>query len=1050
MLLGLPSGVSAQTATTVKGTVLDANTKEPLIGISVLDKTAKTGTVTDMNGQFALRVSSPSSELVFSYIGYVTQTLRAGQVGASPILMQEDSETLDEVVVVGYGTQKKVNLTGAVSQLSGKKLENRAVTSMSQALQGTIANLNISSSSGVPGQSQDINIRGYTGLGTTGSPLIVIDGVQGGKLDDINMNDVESISVLKDAASAAIYGSSAPFGVIIVTTKKGNKEGKPTITYNNNFGFSAPTNLPHYTNSLDFAKAFNEAAWNSDPTTIPYSPDVLKNVEAHIKGTLKSENDKNLKNEWGSWNEAWGNNDWFDLYFKNSAFSQQHNLGVSGGSEKADYYIGLGYNQQDGLYNWANDSYKRYNVRANISSNVTKWLKVSFRGSFSRGTQDTPTVYGTISGGTNYSVDYFHQLGRRYPTVPLKNPDGDWSEASNIAVFTRGGRNTDTKDNAVLTGEVTLTPLKGWVVTANATYDGLYENQSQHQKTIYGTRPDGSTYTYSGTSPNSLTRRSDKNQHYVINAYTSYERTFAKKHYAKVMVGYTQELYNNFYLKGTAQSLFTDDVPSLSLAYGNPDVEEGASQLAIRGGFVRLNYSFEDKYLVEFNGRYDGTSRFLKDVRYKFYPGVSVGWVVSQEKFWKPLSNVVDFFKVRASYASLGDQSFSGDNYYPFYPNLVSTTSTDKKNSWFFGGNREAYVKDPNLVDSSLTWVTTNTLNVGVDVNLLNNRLTVGFDWYNRVGKNFVGPAATLPAVLGTEPPKVNNANIRTRGWGVTIGWKDRIGKVSYGVSAVLSDYKGKVTKYNNPDKLLDRIWYAGMNMGEIWGYETVGLFRSEEEIKGTDQSYIDSKSWQVGDVHYADLNGNGKIDVGDNTVANPGDRKVIGNQTPRYQFGVNLNAEWNGFDATVFFQGVGKRDFMFDKQANFFWGITGGGQWQSSYFTAHTDRYVSKTEWTEERFGYFPRAYFNTDKNHQSQSGYLQNAAYLRLKNIQVGYTLPRQLTRKASIEKVRVFVNGENLFTVTNMLKVVDPEIAVNKDANAKVYPLQRTWSFGINVTL
>ncbi|MDR0994669.1 MAG: TonB-dependent receptor, partial [Tannerella sp.] len=985
-LWGLTIGtVCAQNDLTVKGLVLDASTRDPLGGVSILNARAGTGTITDMDGKFTLHVSSKNAELKFSYLGYVSRVLRADQASGT-ILMQEDTEQLQEVVVVGYGTQKRVNLTGSVAQLDGKRLENRSVTNLSQALQGTVANLNISSSSGVPGSTQNINIRGYTGIQSdgktsSGAPLVVVDGVQGGSLDDINMNDVENISVLKDAASAAIYGSSAPFGVIIVTTKKGRADQKPTITYNNNFGFSQPTNLPHYVNSLDFAYAMNEASENSHISPL-YDNATIEKIKQYQAGQLTEQTAKDpQKNDWLSWNASWANNDWFDIYFKNAAFSQQHNLGVSGGSDKATYYVGLGYTSQDGLFHWANDNYQRYNLRANISSNLTNWLTFSFRGAFSREAQNVPTYYSTISGGSSYSYDYFHQLGRTFPTAPLKNPDGFYSEASGVQIFTDGGRDKTTNDNAVLTGEVALHPLPGWNITANYTYDGRYEQISRHHKTFYNTLPDGTKQARAGTSPNSLSRQMGKYQHHTINAFTSYEKTLSK-HTLKAMVGFTQELYDNFYTIGTAQNLYSDDVPSLSLAYGTQGVSEAASQLAIRGGFGRLNYSYDDKYLIEFNGRYDGTSRFLKDVRYKFYPGVSAGWVVSKESFWHPLSDFVNFFKLRASYASLGDQSFT-DSYYPFYPSLGSASPTNSNSSWFFGSNREAYIKNPGLINSSLTWVTSNTIDVGTDLNFLNNRLSASFDWYKRRAKDFVGPAQALPGLLGTDAPQVNNANIETTGWELSLSWKDRIGKVSYGATAVLSDYTGKVTKYNNPTKLLANTWYSGMTMGEIWGYETVGLFKDQAEIDATDQSYLNA-SWYPGDVHYADLNGNGRLDVGDNTADNPGDRRVIGNSTPRYQFGLNLNAEWNGFDCSVFLQGVAKRDIMFDEDANFFWGIVGGGVWQSSYFTAHTDRYVAATEWTQQRDGYFPRAYIDTNKNHKAQTRYLQNAAYCRIKNVQ------------------------------------------------------------------
>ncbi|MFB2120940.1 SusC/RagA family TonB-linked outer membrane protein [Parapedobacter sp. 2B3] len=1027
----------------VSGTVTNTH-GNPLAGISVREEGTNNGTVTSENGAFSLTLTQSPATLVFTSIGYVSQEQPA-QSAPMNIVLEDDLGSIDEVVVVGYATQKKANLTGAVASISGERLENRSVPTLTQALQGTVANLNISTPNGAPGTRQNVNIRGFTGINiddngnrsnVSGAPLIVIDGVQGGDLSTINMNDVESVSVLKDAASAAIYGSSAPFGVIIITTKKG-KAGKPLITYNNNFGFSAPTNLPQYVNSLDFALAFNEVGENSFYTAELFTSDVIQRIKDYQAGTLTEETIKNPSSDnWLGWNGANANNDWFDIYFKNASFSQQHNVGVSGGTENSSYYVGLGYNQQDGLYNFANDSYKRYNGRANLSSSLTSWLKFNFRGAFSRAETDNPTIYGNISGGSSYSYDYFHQLGRTYPTVPLRNPDGYWSEGSGVGIFTDGGRAKSSRDNAMLTGEFVVNLLPGWDFTANYTYDGTYIEDSNHRKTFYIVKPSGEQQPRGGSSPNYIGRNMYRNQHHTINAFTSYQKAFGD-HNFNAILGYTQELYDDLRLNGSNDNLYSDEVPMISVTYGvNRNAADYASQLAIRGGFGRLNYNYQEKYLVELNGRYDGTSRFLQDVRYKFYPGISAAWVLSKESFWEPLLPYVNQFKLRGSYASLGDQAFTNSRY-PFYPNLITRAPTDTR--WLFNGGRGSSVANPGLINYDLTWITTNTLGFGVDADFLSNRLNVSFDWYRRQAKDFAIPGDALPAILGTSAPRINDAETETRGLEITVGWKDRVNEFSYGADLVLGDYTGKVVKVNNPTKLLDRLWYDGMTMGEIWGFETEGLFKSEDEISTIDQSFINA-NWFVGDVHYRDLDDNNEINIGNNTVDNPGDRRIIGNTTPRYSFGLNLNAAWKGFDITAFLQGVGKRDIMFDPGANFFWGFV-SNEWQSSYFTVHTDR------WTPDNpNGYFPRAYFTTDKNRRAQTRYLQNAAYLRVKNVQLGYTLPQYMLDKVNFKRARLFVNVENLATFTNLMKIVDPEIV---NSNAKVYPVQRTWAFGLNVT-
>ena len=607
MLLLFTTQTFAQT--TVSGTVTDA-TNEPLFGVSVLVKGTTNGVLTDISGKYTIQQVSSNAVLVFSYMGYITQETAVGNRSTIDVTISEDTKLLEEVVVVGYGSVKRVNLTGAVEQISGERLENRSVPSITQALQGTIANLNISTSNGVPGTAQSINIRGYTGINSDrnavmGSPLVIIDGVQGGNISSINMTDVESISVLKDAASAAIYGSSAPYGVIIVTTKKGHS-GKPTITYSNNFGFSSAINLPNYVNSLEFAEAFNEVAKNSNMGAI-FNDDVIQRIKDYQAGKIKDETIKNPSMDgWLDWESSHANNDWFKIFFKDYAFSQQHNAGISGGSDRSNYYVGLGYTQQSGLYNWAKDKFDRYNIRANVSSDLTKWLKFNIRSAFSRSQTDYPTVYGW-SGGSSFSRDYFHQLGRTWPTVPVKNPDGYYSEGSNILGFTEGGRNKSTTDRLTLTGEFVISPLKGWDITANYTYNGTYNESSNHRKTFYVVLPSGNLEPRGATTPNYFSRSMYKNQHFAINAFTSYELDLGD-HYFKVLAGFTQELYDNLSLSGSNDYLYSDEVPMLSMTYGtNRSASDAASKLAIRGGFGRINYSYKDKYLLELNGRYDGS-----------------------------------------------------------------------------------------------------------------------------------------------------------------------------------------------------------------------------------------------------------------------------------------------------------------------------------------------------------------------------------------------------------------------------------------------------------
>ncbi len=1052
--------VILQQGITVTGTVTDNN--GPLPGVNVTVKGTSTGVVSDFNGKYSITVPNKDVVLSFSFIGFVTQEITVGDQTNINVTLSESTQEIEEVVVVGYGSQKKINLTGAVATVKGETLENRSVVNMAQALQGTVANLNIApiasssaddytSSGGAPGSKPNINIRGYTGINSDGttrsqSPLIVIDGIQGGDISTINMNDVESISVLKDAASSAIYGSSAPYGVIIITTKRGRTGQRPTISYNNNFMFSQPINLPKMMNSWDWATAFNEACANANRGPL-FQPETMQRIQDYMDGKITDGTIKNPASDaWMSWESANANTDWFDVHFKDVSFSQQHNVGITGGTNNSNYYIGMGYNQQEGMYTYGNDQYQRYNVRTNLSTEITKWLTFSFRGAYSRGMNDTPNTYAGSTGG-----NYMHQLARKFPTIPLRNPDGNYSNNSDVAMFEDGGRNKTNTDNAILTGEFVVRPLTGWDITANYSFDGTYVNATEHLKTIYHTLPSGALAVKTG-NPNSLLRRTDKNQHTIINLFSSYEKQLSG-HYFKVLVGFTQELYDNLRTTSSNNYLYSDDIPSLALTYGTtPSATDYASQLAIRGGFGRINYNYQEKYLLEFNGRYDGTSRFLKDVRFKFYPGVSAAWVASKESFWQPLESTVNLFKIRASYGQLGDQAFTSD-YYPFYPALraVRPTSTSPSNNFLFSDGRQAYIAQPaSLVNPALTWVTTATIDFGVDLAFFSNQLNISFDWYKRTADDFVGPAETVPSVMGVAAPQTNNASMETKGFELNIGWKDQIGEFSYGINAVLSDYQSTVTMYPNKAGLITT-WYEGKKLGEIWGYETIGLFQSDEEIsKAVSQSKINANPWTIGDVHYANLDGDDEIYYGDNTLSNPGDRRIIGNSTPRYSFGVNLNAAYKGFDFSMFFQGVGKRNSPANhtggitSYANMFWGIpSGGSEWQASMLSIHHDRWRP-----DNPGGYFPKQYMSSQngKNMQEQTRYLQNAAYMRIKNLQIGYTLPAELMQKIYFQKLRIFVNVENLATITKMIETMDPEFTTS---DGKIYPLQRVWAFGLNVT-
>ena len=1017
----------------ITGTVVDEQ-GNTLPGVNVMKKGSKTGVSTDMDGNFTIDANK-GEILVFSYIGFNNQEIQIRDNKNLKIVMKSEAQQMNEVVIVGYGSQKKTNLTGSVTQIDAKVLKDRPITRLSQGLQGAVGGLNIISNGGAPNATQSINIRGFTGLGSAGSPLIVIDGIQGGDINSINANDVESVSVIKDAAASAVYGSSAPYGVILIKTKQGKKGQPVAITYNNNFTFESPIGLPTMLNSLEFAKIYNQSLANGGGAPF-FNQETIDRMAAFQNGTLKTETVANTTGDsYKAWGGANANNDWYKIYFKDVSMSQQHNLGVSGATDNSNYYVGLGYNKKEGMYRYGDDNYRRYNLRANLSSNLTDWLTFNFRGAFSQDKFDTPNTYNGKTGG-----NYMHQIGRKHPNLALYNPDGGISDESDVLLLKDGGRNISTNDKPIFTGEFVAKFAKNWTGTVNYTYDGAFNSQTSHVKTLYTALPSGMLREIGGTAPNGFARSFNKYQKNITNAFTNYDLNLGK-HQVKLLGGYVQELTTFSSLNGSNNNLYSDKIPSISTSYGTtPSVSDNAYKLAIQGYFGRINYSYDDKYLLEVTGRYDGTSRFLKDVRWKAYPGVSVGWNVNKESFWKEgIADVVNTLKFRASYGSLGDQAPDLLGNYPFYPSLQTVSPTSS--NWFFGPTRQPYVNTPGLVDPTLSWITATTRNFGVDASFLNRRLTATFDTYIRKMDDYIGPAQELPGVLGIAAPRTNSTALETKGFELTLAWNDNIGDFKYGVRGVLSDYQGRVTKYPNPNKLLNN-WFEGENMGDIWGFVTDRYFTAADDLPNVKQ--LGLSNWSPGDIKYVDLNGDGDITYGTSTVANPGDRKVIGNSTPRYSYSLFTDGSYKGFDYSIFIQGVGKRDYY--TTSNMYFGIV-GSEWQSSLFTEHLDR------WTPENpNGFFPKAYIgggNWWKNTEAQTKYLINAAYLRIKNVQVGYTLPNYISSQVKIQKLRFYISVDNLGTFTKMSdhSVLDPE---NTFSDAKNYPLQRTVSVGANITL
>lgn len=1028
--------IQQQNAGKLTGTVKDKS-GEPVIGASVLIKGTTTGTITDMNGQFSLSKLKNGQVIQVSYIGYFTQELTyTGQNNVS-VALQEDLLKLDEVVVIGYGTQRKTNLTGAVAQVTSEVLESRPITNIAQGLQGVIPNLNVNVQSGAPGQSSKFNVRGdATIFDGGGNPLILVNNVQMDP-DLINPDDIESISVLKDAASAAIYGARAAYGVILITTKNGRKEQRPQITLNANGYWQTPAKRIRTVNSMEFLTMKDLAYQNGGGGGHYYNPKVYEYAEKYFNDPKNNEPvfyDPNIDpNKY----QYCGNTDWWKEVYKKSSFSQQYNINLTGGSERSTYYASIGYNNADGLSKAADDQYQKYNANISVSSDVTKWLTVSAKTLYNFTKEQHPA--GGISeantswaGISDYSGYMKNDLS---PLMPVKHPDGNYAGQGNytnpVAIQQLGGNMNQRKNDLWLTGAVKITPFNGMTVNADYTFNSYNSGLKRHvRRYIDYTAVPGTEQAYPWTNTTSVMLKNYEDYYNSFNAFAEYEKSFNRVHNMKAMAGYNQEYKHtrNFYT--ARQDLIDNDNASINLATGEKFTSGGESHWSINGFFMRLNYNYKHKYLIEMNGRYDGSSRFAKGERYAFFPSFSAAWRISEENFWTPLKEVWNDMKIRASYGSLGNQMVSYNDF-PYLPTYGVNTSID----YILGDGRPVGVSPSGLVSSGFTWEKVRQIDFGFDASFLNNRLTASFDWYKRDTKDMLTTGQPLPSVLGTSVPNENAADLSTRGFELSLGWADKLGNdLSYWVKGVLSDYQAKITRFSNPQGLLSTR-YVGQKLGEIWGYSSKGLFQSDEEVaKSPSQSKVWGGNWKAGDVKFEDLDGNEVIDYGNNTLSNPGDKKIIGNSTPRYSFGITAGLTYKGFDFQMFWQGVGKRDYM--AGGNYFWGFT--SEWDVpskealDYWTA------------DNRKAYLPRPNWNNSGNRENSDRYLQNAAYARLKNLTLGYTLPSALVQKAGLQKLRLYFSGENLLTITDMVDSFDPETL-----NNMTYPISRKYSFGVNLS-
>jgi TonB-linked SusC/RagA family outer membrane protein len=1066
----------------VRGTVSDAS--GPVVGAVVLS--GSTGVTTDVDGSFSITVD-PDAVLEVSCLGYQSQQVPV--LGRRQILvtLDEDTNLLEDAVVVGYGTQKKANLTGAVSVIKADDLKDRSSLDVAHMLQGTVPGLNITSASGRPGQAATLNIRGRNSI-NGGSPLVLVDGVEG-DLQYLNPADVESISVIKDAAAAAIYGAKGSAGVILVTTKSGGKEkdGKASVTYSGRAGFTAPTA------STDWETRGYYSVYLSNMFLSAYNGSNLYDYsEADMMELWNRRNDKveNPERPWVVISQDqsgrdvynyYANTDWWHVLYKDIKPTTSHTITASGATNHVSYLLSGGYTFEQGMFNINPDSYNRYNLRAKLSFDVTNWLRIGNNLSYFYSAYTYPG-----RGGINNSL--YGASAHAPASYPSVNPDGTalYKTKYNgnalmdglMMSLTNGDTNTDKIDNLSNTVDMTITPFKGMTIKGDFTYAlRLVRYMNRTMPGEYSTYPGVIETMASGAAfENKLSESANTQTYKAANLYGTYVHNWQDAHNLKLMAGVNFETKHIKDLEAIGYDLYSYDLNDLNLTGADADgnkrmeVSGGQNEYKTAGYFARLNYDYKGRYLLELNGRYDGSSRFLRGSRWVFSPSVSLGWRVSEEPFFSPLRTWWDNFKIRFSYGQLGNQQLS--EYYP----AIRTISTGSQSTYLLGGAKPSLATISAPVSSGLTWERSIQKNLGVDMTFLQGRLDFTAEGYVRDTKDMLTAGEVLPATYGySSAPKENVADLRTMGYELNLGWKDSFmlgGKpFFYNASVLFSDYVSYITRFNNPDKLFAKNYWEGQKYGDIWGYHIVGLFATDEDAAAwtaaVDQSKVNGiinastgtvnpvtgkPGLRAGDLQFDDLDGDGVINRGAEKVGDSGDYQIIGNSQPRYNFGVNLGASWAGVDLSVFLQGIGHMDWYPQYEVRQFWSL------YARPFATFIPKDFQTMYWTEEN----PDAYLPRPRGYVAGVGtgreltetndrYLQNIGYLRVKNLTFGYTLPDKVSRKIGLERLRVYFTGEDLFFWAPGLHsdYIDPEMA-QTNGNLRIYPWQKKLMFGVDITL
>lgn len=1021
LLISVSFGAFAQNVK-ISGTVTDPKGLG-LPGVSVKLKGTTVAASTDGNGRYAISLPDRKGTLVFTMVGYQPTELQVGASATLNATLEEDHKNLEEVLVVGYGTQKKSQVSGSISTVSKEALVDRPVTNALSALQGTAPGLIITRSNGQPGKEGfAAQIRGAISVNGS-SPLILVDGVEQASIGSLDQNDIESVSILKDASASAIYGARGANGVILITSKKG-KEGKLRVSLSSTFSINKAYNIPERIHSYQEAEMLNESRLNAG-NTAAFTPEQIGFMKNPAMNYRVNPTDPSSY-------EYFYDVNMIDSVMNSgrTAFQHQQNLSVSGGDEKSQYLFSLGWFDQRGVFKFGPDNSNRYNVRFNYTNKLTNWLTLDSRMAFAESNILSPAV----SVGGDYGLLYnIYTLRSLYP-IHLPGTGFYTSGVSSNQTYAQlmdGGRTKERADN--LNGVFTLQSagwLKGLSLKAiYAPYLQAYNNNNIMRRIPQYNIKGIATY---WNNPNSYTVKKSNTYRANYQFLGDYDLVLGKKHNFHLLGGYQVETFRSDLSTAVAKNLSSNELFSLNL--GDPTLYSASDDIntwATESVFGRLSYNYDEKYFLEGVLRRDGSSKLAPGYQYNTFPSISTAWRINKESWFGSMQSIFNELKIRASYGQLGNSDLSDFGSYDY----LSTLS--KSNAYPFNNVSTFGYYNNTLASPEKTWEIINSFNAGLDLAFLNNRLTLNADYYIKKNKNMLVKVNTSE-IIGINTSQYNAASMKSWGWELNLGWRDNIGEdFSYWVNGNLSDSKNKVLSYQGQSIItsgLNKV-IEGEEINTIWGYKSDGLFSTKEQVA---QHAYQSNITGPGDIIFRDINGDNKIDGGRNSLAEHGDLVKLGSITPRYNFGFTLGGKVKSIDFSVFLQGVGKRSMLIN-----------------SYFTVpFVESWRQPTAgqldyWTpENQNARFPRLYIGGGQNLPASSWWLQNAAYIRLKNLQIGYTLPSALTKKVRMDNVRIYFSGQDLWEKSGMwLNVYDPEEPNNATIS---YPFFRSFAMGVNITL